>query len=258
VNFRVDRMRLIDTHAHLSDLEDRDTIVHNARQVGVVAVVAMGANLATSKSTLTWAEDYPGFVYPCIGIHPTEFMEEEVQSTLSYLQEHIATIVAVGEIGLDYWHREVRKSEDVRERQRELYAYQLRIAREFGKPASVHGRGAWRDVLDLAVEHGPEKVVFHWYSGPADVLDELLDRGYYISATPAAEYSRDHRAALNIVPLERIVIETDSPVFLRNRGRTSEPADLVVTLKALAKLKEASEEEVALITTGNAEKIFRI
>jgi TatD DNase family protein len=251
-------MRLIDTHAHLSDLEDRETIVQHARQVGIMAVVAMGANLATSKSTLAWAENYPEFVYPCIGIHPTEFIEEEVQSTLSYLREHIATVVAVGEIGLDYWHREARKSEDIRERQRELYAYQLRVAQEFGKPVSVHGRGAWRDVLDLAVEHGPEKVVFHWYSGPADVLDELLDRGHYISATPASEYSRDHRAALTIAPLERIVIETDSPVFLRNRGRNSEPADLVITLKALAKLKDASEEEVALTTTSNAVKIFRI
>ncbi len=251
-------MRLIDTHAHLSDLGDRDTIVHNARQAGVEAVVAMGANLATSKSTLAWADDYPGFVYPCIGIHPTEFMEEGVHSTLSYLREHIATVVAVGEIGLDYWHREARKGENVRERQRELYAHQLRVARDFGKPASVHGRGAWRDVLDLAVEHGPETVVFHWYSGPADVLDELLDRGHYISATPAAEYSRDHRAALTMAPLERIVIETDSPVFLRNRRRPSEPADLVITLKALAKLKEASEEDVALTTTGNAERIFRI
>lgn len=251
-------MSIVDTHAHLSDLEEKETIIENARRAGVVAIVAVGANHATNLRTLEWAQAYPGYVFPALGIHPTEFADDDVSASLSFIRENIEKRVAVGEIGLDYWNREARKNKDVREQQRRIYTEQLGIAREHGLPTSVHGRGSWRDALELAVEHGPETVVFHWYSGPLDVLSELLDGGYYISATPAAEYSRDHRAALENTPLERIIIETDSPVYMRNRRRNSEPADTVVTLRALAKLKDADENEVARVTTGNAKKIFRI
>ncbi|MGB9622450.1 MAG: TatD family hydrolase, partial [Candidatus Bathyarchaeia archaeon] len=140
------------------------------------------------------------------------------------------------------------------EKQREIYVRQLRIAREKGKPVSIHGRGAWSDALNLAKKEGIEKAVFHWYSGPMDVLTELLDSGYLISATPAAEFSRDHRAALVKAPLERILIETDSPVGYH--GAPSEPADLMRTLRALAELKEVPIEETARATTLNTEKFF--
>jgi len=152
--------------------------------------------------------------------------------------------------------KRARKNEEIRENQREIYKRQLAIAEEHGKPVSVHGRGAWRDALDLAIAHGPGRVVFHWYSGPLDVLNELLDAGYLISSTPATEFSRDHRAALEEAPLDRILIETDSPVSYR--GREAEPADLLLTLRALSGLKGAPEEEVARATTRNAERFFSI
>ncbi len=89
----------------------------------------------------------------------------------------------MGEIGLDYWDKAARKDEGVRERQREIYTEQLQMAKEQDLPTSVHGRGSWQNALDLAVAHGPERIIFHWYSGPLDVLDSLLDRGYYTQAT---------------------------------------------------------------------------
>jgi len=250
--------RLIDTHAHLSDLEDMEDIVQRAKQAGVDAIVAVGANLRTCETTIRWAETFTDYVFPALGVHPTEWAEDDIPVTLRYMEAHLDGCVAVGEIGLDYWNREARKSEEIRGRQRSLYIQQLEMAAEHGKPVSVHGRGSWRDALNLARQHGPESVVFHWYSGPLDILEELLDAGYLVSATPAAEFSRDHRKVLEKAPLERILMETDSPVYLRNRDRTSEPADLLITLKALAKLKDASEEEVAKVTTRTAEKFFGI
>lgn len=245
---------LVDTHAHLSDLLDREGVVDRAKRAGVDAIVAVGANLRTCASTLEWAESFPGYVLPALGVHPTEWFDDDVPSTLGFIEERIDRCVAIGEIGLDYWNKEARKSKDVREKQRELYVRQLKMAKDHVKPASVHGRGSWRDALDLARLHGPDHVVFHWYSGPLDILKELLDAGSYISATPAAEFSRDHRAALAVAPLERILVETDSPVSYH--GSLSEPADLLRTVRALSEIKGVSFEDVSRATTRNAERFF--
>ena len=142
----------------------------------------------------------------------------------------------------------------MREKQREIYKRLLEIAVDHGKPASVYGRGAWEDALELAQEHGPDRIIFHWFSGPLEILRGVLDSGFLISATPAAEFSRDHRAALAEAPLESIVIETDSPVSYH--GKRAEPADILLTLRSLAELKEVPEEEVGEVTTRNARTFF--
>lgn len=248
---------LIDTHAHLSDLSDRDEVITRAKNAGVISIIAVGSNLETSKKTLSWAEDYPNFVYPGIGIHPTEFMNDNVDESLQFIEENIHKCVALGEIGLDYW-REAKNDETLRKKQQDIYSEQLNIAKANGLPVSVHGRGAWDDSLEIAQKYGPEKVVFHWYSGPVNVMKKILDHGYYVSATPAVEYSRDHKAALKEAPLDRIMLETDCPVYMRNRRKTTEPADVTITLKALAKLKDLDVEEIASTTTRNAKKFFKI
>ena len=248
--------RLIDTHAHLSDLEDREGVIERAKEAGIEAIIAVSANLATCKKTMEWADAFPGYVYPALGMHPTEWAKDDIPTTTRFIEGHIDECLAIGEIGLDYWNREARKNKDVRERQRQLYSDQLRMAREHGKPASVHGRGSWEDALRLAREHGPDRIIFHWYSGPLDVLNEILDCGYLISATPASEFSKHHRAALSEAPLERIVIETDSPVSYH--GKQAEPADILLTLRSLADLKGISEKETAVVTTKNAKKFFQI
>ncbi len=247
---------LIDTHAHLSDLGDMDGVIERAKNVGIEAIIGVGANLATCKRTLEWADAFPGYVYPALGIHPTEWSEDDIASTTRFIEEHINDCLAVGEIGLDYWNRNARKNNDIREKQRELYTYQLKMAREHEKPASVHGRGSWNDAFKLAKKHGPDRTVFHWYSGPLDVLNEVLDSGFLISATPASEFSKHHRAALVEAPIERIVIETDSPVSYH--GKQAEPADILLTLRSLADLKGISEDEASRITTRNAKRFFNI
>ena len=248
--------RLIDTHAHLDEFDEMESIIERAREAGVDAIIAVGANMRACRLTLQWADAYPGYVYPALGVHPTEWFEEDVEETLRFVEKQLNRCVAVGEIGLDYWSREARKSKAVRRRQREIYIRQLEMAVEYDKPVSIHSRGSWRDALDLLLKHGPERAVFHWYSGPIDILRELLNAGYYISATPAAEYSKHHRAALQEAPLGRILLETDSPV--EYRGRPSEPGDLPLVARALAELKDVSLEEVVEATTRNAERLFNI
>lgn len=167
-----------------------------AKKVRVDAVIAVGANLRNCKATSHWAEAFPGYVHTALGFHPTERIQDDIPTTLQFIEEKLDVCVAIGEIGLDHWNKEARKSKYIRERQRQLYIEQLQIAREYGKPASVHGQGSCRDALDIAQQHSPNRIVFHWYNGPIDISVELLDSGYTISATPASEFSRSHKTAL--------------------------------------------------------------
>ena len=253
---RVARMGPIDTHAHLADLGDE--AVARAMAAGLSGIVAVSASLPTCEGTIRLAKQHPGFVHAALGIHPTEFFDQDLNSSLAFIRGNAPGCVAVGEIGLDYWHRLVRRDEAQRERQREFYVAQLQLARELDLPVSIHSRGAWGDCLKLATEHGPGRGVFHWYSGPLDVLAGVLDLGYYVSCTPALEGSPELRAAMEKTPLERILVETDSPVWIRSEGRASEPADVLLTLRHLADLKGLPLGDVEAATTGNAETLFKL
>jgi TatD DNase family protein len=246
----------IDTHSHLADLPDG--AVDRAKAAGLSGILAVSADAATCADTLRLSESHVGFVHAALGVHPTEFFDQDLSAILALIRENAGKCVAVGEIGLDYWHRLVKKDEVQRGRQTEFYVAQLGLARELDLPASIHSRGAWGDCLDLAREHGPGRGVFHWYSGPLDVLDNVIDAGYYVSCTPALEGSPELRAAMVRAPLERILVETDSPVWIKSLNRASEPADVLLTLRHLAELKGLPVGDVEATTTRNAETLFRV
>ena len=247
--------RVVDTHAHLSDLEDLRSALERARGAGVCAIVAVSADLETGLRTLEIAEEYPGYVYPAVGLHPTE-IGPDYHGDLMFVEARAGDCVAVGEVGLDFWRRRGEPSKGEEERRRQVYVYtkQLEIAKRCGKPVLIHSRGAWALAHHLAVSMDISKAIFHWFTGPLRVLRAVLDSGYLVSATPAVEYSRAHREAVREVPLEQLVLETDCPVAYR--GTPSEPADVVRTLRGVAELKGVSEGEVAEVTTRNAREFF--
>ena len=240
-------MELVDTHAHLEDFSDEDSMVKTAKTAGVVAIVGVSADLETCKYTLKLAEEYPGFIYPALGIHPQE-AEKDVESAFTFIEEHLGECVAVGEVGLDYWTKVDR------ELQRKVFTRLLELASSRDLPVSIHSRGAWEDCYQILKDKGVRKAVFHWFSGLPETLKRVLDSGYLVSATPASEYSKAHREAIRNTPLEALVLETDSPV--KYRGRESQPADVARTLRFVADLKGLSVEEVASRTTENARRIF--
>ena len=247
---------MIDTHAHLSDLPEG--AIDRARAAGLTGIVAVSANLPTCECTLRLAKAHRGYVHAALGIHPTEFFNQSLEAALEMIRVNAPECVAIGEIGLDYWHKLVRKDAAMKEKQRDFYVQQLQAAREVDLPVSIHSRGAWGDCLELASGHGPGRGVFHWYSGPLDVLDGVLDAGYYVSCTPAVEVSTELRAAMVKAPLERIIIETDSPVWIKSLKRESEPVDVQLTLRHLAELKGLTMTDVDAATTRNAETLFNI
>jgi len=249
--------RVIDSHVHMEGLGDAEAVIGRAREAGVDAVVAVGGNVESSTYALELAGRHQGYVYPGVGVHPSEVLKVDHGEALRFVREHAGRAALIGEVGLDYAYPFAR-AEEVRERMRALYSGLVEVAAEAGLPVAVHSRSAYRDSLDILRRHDVAGAVFHWYDGPLETLRLILDSGFYVSATPAAEYSKGHRAVLAEAPMERILVETDSPVHLRRLGRRSEPADVWLTVHALAELKGMEPGEVAGIATRNTETLFRV
>ncbi|HIE14514.1 TPA: TatD family deoxyribonuclease [Candidatus Bathyarchaeota archaeon] len=254
-------MILIDTHAHLEGIKNLDEALSRAKDAGVIAEITMGMDYSSN----IWALQNSGVysdaltVYPSLGIHPwvsISLDNERFDDILKLMNANLDKFVAVGEIGLDFWYREVRENEEARTLQRRVFKEMLNFAREYDKPVSIHSRGAWKDCLEMVISSNVEVAVFHWFSGPEEILKDLLDHGYYISATPAAAYSKEHRRAISEAPLENLVLETDSPV--KYRGEISEPSWLIRCLEYVAEIKEIDIDIIAKRTTQNARFIFKI
>jgi TatD DNase family protein len=253
-------MKLIDTHCHLDEIENLDFVLEQAREVGVTGIIAVGINYETNQKVLELSDKYSDMVYPALGLHPQELPEmddTEVERTLTQIEEYIDKAVAVGEIGLDY-HKRIR-AEASKERQQAVLRDVILLAKKFDKPVSIHSRYAWKDALTIATEVRIKDAVFHWYTGPSSMLSDLLAKGYYVSATPAAEYHSEHRRAVREAPLEKLFLETDSPVSYGREDRyTAAPKDVVRSLNAASGITGVDKESLAEQTTKNAILFFRL
>ena len=239
---------LIDGHVHLGDMQHPERVVENAVKVGVNRMIAVSMNLDSCRKTMVLAEKFPDNVFPAIGYHPWSITAEDVKDTFFFITQNLHRCTALGEVGLDY------KMKVKKRLQKEVFSKLLNLAVQVHKPVIIHSRFSYQRTYELAVVAGVEKAVFHWYSGPLDILDKIINSGFYVSATPALAYSPHHQAAMSRAPVERILIETDAPV--QYGDRFSEPADLLDTLFHLSKVKNIPEDKLAIIVTKNAEKLF--
>ena len=252
--------RVLDTHAHLDQIEDVDAILERAVEAGLVGVVAVGIDMRSNEAVLELAARWPGVVYPALGLHPSELGrldDAAIERETAFIDANIGAVVAVGEVGLDY-HKRTR-AETSKERQREVFREVLSVARRHDVPALVHSRYAWTDALQDVEAAGLRNAVFHWFTGFAGVLKGIMDAGYHISATPAAEYHEEHRAAVRAASSERLLLETDAPVWYGREIRyQSSPLDILRSLEAVAEVRDGDVEEVARTTTHAAMQLFGI
>jgi TatD DNase family protein len=251
---------LIDTHVHLDELENVDLAFEEAREKDIIAIVAVGSGYESNTKILKLAQKHHSFVFPALGLHPwqlTKLGPYEVDNTLDFIEQNITAAVAVGEIGLDYHKRLVETAP--KELQKEVLLRLLTLAKRFDKPVIIHSRYAWKDTFLMASEAGLDKAVFHWFTGSATVLNNIINRGYFISATPAAEYHEEHRRAVKAVPLEHLILETDSPVTYGVEARyRASPADVVRSLRAVTQLIGVNQAIIAEKTTQNAISFFSL
>jgi len=251
-------LRLIDTHAHLDEIEDLDVVLRDASHAGVVAIVAVGSGYDSNQRILEISQQYKDLAYPALGLHPWQLAHmnpSEVERTLQQIEDNLRQAVAIGEVGLDFDKRV--KALVSKDRQQAILGELMGLAKKYHKPIIIHSRYAWKDALIQAMETGIEKAVFHWYTGPSSVLHGIIAEGYFISATPAAEYHAEHRRAVKEAPLSNLLLETDAPVEYGRESRyTSLPKDVRKSLSAVSEIKGIEEAALAEQTTRNALCLF--
>lgn len=253
-------LTIIDTHAHLDEMEDLQLAIRDAADVGVAAIVAVGTDYSSNRKVLEISRRYDGLVYPALGLHPGQLghmSQAEVELNFQQIEENIGKMVAIGEVGLDY-HKKVRALAD-KDRQQSVLRRLMGLAVKYEKPIIIHSRYAWKDALILAMEAGVKEAVFHWYTGLSSVLRDIINQGYFVSATPAAEYHAEHRRAVREAPLPNLLLETDAPVAYGRESRyISMPGDVRRVLIAASQIKGMPEAVVAKQTTQNARSFFRM
>jgi TatD DNase family protein len=246
---------VIDTHAHLTALDDPDDAIERAARAGVTRILTVGTDLEDCRRALSLAECHGG-VFAVLGIHPHEAGKATANdlAELRELLEH-PKAVAVGETGLD-WYRDYAPRDD----QRRLFATELELAAELGKPVVIHTRAADDDTL-AALEDCAGRVVLHCFSS-ARMLPTALERDWYVSFAGNATFPKavDLRLAGPEVPAARILAETDSPYLAPQpvRGRRNEPANVVHTLAALARARGEAPGELEQQIERNATECFSL
>ena len=241
-------LSLVDAHAHLDEVPKVTEALEAAREKGVKAVVGVGMDMESNLRILELARVYAGFVFAAVGIHPWKVNPVTAQRDMDFVADHISLCVAIGEIGLDY---KIKVEKSVQKRILEKLLF---LAHDHDKPVITHSRLSHQRTLDMVIEAGVRKAIFHWYSGPLDLIERIVEHGYLISATPALAYSPPHQAAIKEIPLENLVLETDCPV--RYGSLESRPEHTFVTLDLVARLRDVDRRTVAMVTTHNAERFF--
>lgn len=247
---------MIDTHAHLDSCEAPPAeLVAEAEAAGVERIVTIGVGRRSSERALELAEAHPQ-VWAAIGVHPhdADAFGPDDERWIRELGVH-PRVVAIGECGLDYYRDHARP-----EAQRAAFSAQIGLARELGKPLVIHTREASGDTLAiLGAEADGHPVVLHCFSMP-ERLEEVAERGYWLSFAGQVTYNRSHdlQRAAAAAPADRLLVETDSPYLapVPRRGRPNRPANVVHTLRFLARLRGEAEEALDARTSANAARAF--
>ncbi len=255
---------LVDTHAHLDfdDFDaDREEVIRRAREAGVRYIINPGADLESSRRAIALAETQPD-IFAAVGVHPHEAssLTDDVWQELRRLAQH-PRVVAIGEIGLDYY-----RDLSPRPVQQAAFRRQLVLAAELGLPVIIHDRDAHEDVLaileDWRAEGNSFPILFHAFSGDLGIARCVLKLGGYIAIGGPVTFTNARRlpAMLPQLPLERLVVETDCPYLAPHpyRGQRNEPAYLPLVVAKMAELCQRPAEEIARLTTENACRLFHL
>jgi len=260
---------LTDTHCHLYLPQfdnDRDDVIKKAIDAGISKILVPGIDIKTSEQAINLCAIYPTVLYAAIGIHPNSknnFNEKSIEQLKSLAKsDHV---VAIGEIGLDYY-----QLENTPDYQKAIFQSQLDVSSELNLPVCIHNRNASEDVIEIVkkwqVSHREENNqnfptgVFHSFAGSFEVANEIINLGFYLGITGPITYSKNHefRSIIKMIPFDRILIETDSPYLTPHpfRGQRNQPVYVKYIAQALSDIYQMDLESIEIFTSKNANDIF--
>ena len=255
---------LVDSHCHLGDLtfgdveQDFDEVIANAQNAGVTHMLCVNTDLGTFPAMYERIKDLPN-VYASVGTHPLNINDYKWsdQELIDYAR--YPKVIAVGEIGLDYYY-----DEETKEAQQEVFARQIRLAKQVKKPIIIHGRCAKDDLFRIVVEENAAEVggIFHCFADDWDLATKVLDLGFYISVSGIVTFKK----AQNIkdlavkIPLDRLLLETDSPYLapVPYRGKPNQPAYVKQVAEEVARLRNMEVEDLCNKTSENFARLFNL
>jgi len=242
-------------HAHICDPgfdKDRAEVLARARKAGVDAIIAVGENLSDARKNLELAIRYP-MLKPAAGLYPTHLDLNQAGEMADFIRQNHSSLAAIGEVGLDYW---VVKEAPEKAVQREILKRFIELAQELDLPLNVHSRSAGRHAIALLLENNAVRVQMHAFDGKAGAALPAVEAGYFFSIPPSVTRSRQKQKLVKRLPLSCLLIETDSPVLGPSPNERNEPANIWHCVKAIAALKETSEEAVIAAVSENTERLY--
>lgn len=253
---------IFDTHAHYDDSkfdEDRNELLEDLHQNGVTYILNASASLESLEANIALAEKYE-FIYIALGIHPeyADKMHEGILDKIRLLSKN-KKVVAIGEIGLDYYY-----GDPPRDIQREWFERQIELAKELSLPIIIHDRDAHEDTVKIIKKTNANEIggIFHCFSGSTEMAMDMLDYNFHISIGGVVTFKNAKKVVevVKAVPLDKLLIETDCPYLAPEpfRGKRNNSGYLIRTIDKIAEIKGISAQEVADITFSNAKKLFRI
>jgi TatD DNase family protein len=249
---------MIDAHAHLEQKDygkDLDEVIKKCKNEGILAIITSCANTKDFERTMEIAKKYKNYVFPTMGIHPqfvSELKEEEIEKYIDKIRSVKDKIMGIGEIGLDYsWVKEKRWQEE----SKELFMRFLRLAIALEKPVIIHSRDAHDDTYNILEYMGIEKALWHMF-GARDLIDKVKERGWYISIGPIIKKSKSYKKVARDMPLDKIMLETDSPWF--GGDGVGYPTNIKVAAEAIAEVKKVSVDEVMSKCARNAIDFYNL
>jgi len=252
---------LIDTHCHLDDerlIGDEEAVLQKAREMGVETMVTIGTDEKTSAAAAQIAQRYPGRIFHTVGAHPSDvdrFGDKELAEIERLAKE--TKPKAIGEIGLDYYH------DSNPQKQAGIFGKMIGLARELSLPIVIHDRDAHEDLYQILKNNAQGlKILMHCYSAGPKFVERFLELGclFSIAGPVTFKNGQDIRDSVALIPLDRLVVETDSPYLtpMPYRGKRNEPAYVKFTAEKVAEVKGLPFEELAQATTHNAKAFFNI
>ena len=254
-------MKIVDSHCHIDDEkfdQDREIVISNFEEDGIDFIVDPASDISSSEKIIEIVKKYDR-VYGAVGIHPHE-VEDVTDEDLKkgYEMSFSEKIVAIGEIVLDYYY-----DNSPREKQKEIFRKQLEIAEKRNLPVIIHTRDAMGDTYDILSEFkGKVKGVMHCYTGSSEMAKRFMELGYYISISGTVTFKNavNVREMVKTIPLDNLLVETDSPYLTPepNRGKRNEPKYVRFTAEKVAELKEMELNDLIYNTNSNVRNLFSI